>query len=362
MGNTASVDLIRALARDTGGPHASVFFPEGADEPRVEGLLREARATFRDYGWPDWFLTDPSADEPVMGRRRASALFSAPGWQTAFPVPFDLRGQVVIGEAFHVKPVLPLLALGRRFHVLALSGEGVKLFEGSRERLRPVEDQRLTAAPSQVLAYDRLAKQRQFHVAGHAGSHGRVVAHGQGIGGEIRKEHLHQYLVHIARALPALVPSGEPLVLAGVGYLQSMFRHSWPRAIPESVLGNVEHMPMDELHSRAVECVRHEEARREQAAVDGFRALRGTDLAVTRLGTVLQAAQQGRVETVWVAVDQECWGSSSDPNTCEPQQRNGTEDLLNLTACRTLLSGGSVHAVPCTEVPEGGPVAAVLRY
>lgn len=359
---TASLDHIRALARDTGGPHASLFFPADIGPDHTAGIVRQARSRLREYGWPDDFLVDPSEEQPIRGRAPATAMFSAPGWDLAFPVPHDLRQQVVIAESFHVKPVLPMLSHSGRYFLLVLSAHGVRLYEGSNEELREVESDELARTPEQVLAYDRLQKQREFHVAGHAGSHGRVIAHGQGIGDEVRKEHLHQYLIHVARVLPSVVPAGEPLVLAGVGYLQAMFRQSWPRAIPESITGNVDHLSHETLHARSRDCVDYEVARRRTAAAEGFRSLRGTDLTTTRLGTVLQASQQGRIETLWASVDRDCWGNPGDPNTCEPEPAKGLEDLLNLAAARTLLSGGTVFAVGEDEVPEGGPVAAILRY
>jgi hypothetical protein len=40
----------------------------------------------------------------------------------------------------------------------------------------------------------------------------------------------------------------------------------------------------------------------------------------------------------------------------------GDEDLLNVAAVKTLLTGGTVYAVPPDEMPDAASVAAVLRY
>ena len=121
---TASLDHIRALARDTGGPHASLFFPADIGPDHTAGIVRQARSRLREYGWPDDFLVDPSEEQPIRGRAPATAMFSAPGWDLAFPVPHDLRQQVVIAESFHVKPVLPMLSHSGRYFLLVLSAHG----------------------------------------------------------------------------------------------------------------------------------------------------------------------------------------------------------------------------------------------
>jgi hypothetical protein len=40
----------------------------------------------------------------------------------------------------------------------------------------------------------------------------------------------------------------------------------------------------------------------------------------------------------------------------------GSEDLLDFSAIRTLLNGGTVFSVPQGKMPDDKPIAAVFRY
>jgi hypothetical protein len=71
------------------------------------------------------------------------------------------------------------------------------------------------------------------------------------------------------------------------------------------------------------------------------------------------------VETLFVAVGEQIWGRhNSDNLTIQVHQEHQPEDedLLNLAAVQTFLNGGTVYAVETEKVPDGNPVAAILRY
>jgi len=79
----------------------------------------------------------------------------------------------------------------------------------------------------------------------------------------------------------------------------------------------------------------------------------------------VRAAHQGRVETLFVALDVERWGrfdAQSGAVMLHDQAAPDNEDLLGLAVIFTLRGRGAVYAVPSGEVPDGGPAAAILRY
>jgi hypothetical protein len=79
--------------------------------------------------------------------------------------------------------------------------------------------------------------------------------------------------------------------------------------------------------------------------VTRYRELRGTGKASSEVGKVVLAAQDGRVDVLFVA-----------------EEGGPTEDLLDLTAIHTILSRGTVYAVPPADMPDGAAVAAVFRF
>jgi len=103
----------------------------------------------------------------------------------------------------------------------------------------------------------------------------------------------------------------------------------------------------------------------QQAAAVRYQELANTERASSNSSEIVPAAYYGRVESLFVAVDQEQWGSF-DPATETLQIHElvepGDEDLLDLAATQTLLHGGAVYAVEQAQMPAGVPLAAVFRY
>jgi len=103
---------------------------------------------------------------------------------------------------------------------------------------------------------------------------------------------------------------------------------------------------------------------REQAAAR-YREYAQTERASHNLKEIIPAAFQGRVESLFIAFDQEQWGTFHPAtNTLHVHRvaRYRDDDLLDIAATQTLLHSGSVYTVGQAHVPGGGMVAAVFRY
>jgi hypothetical protein len=83
------------------------------------------------------------------------------------------------------------------------------------------------------------------------------------------------------------------------------------------------------------------------------------------LRKALRAAHRGQVQTLFVAADQEVWGTF-DPDTQAIRTHLSpaptADELLNLAAIKTYASGGAVYVLPASERPTASPLAALLRY
>ena len=87
--------------------------------------------------------------------------------------------------------------------------------------------------------------------------------------------------------------------------------------------------------------------------------------ASNNIGEVVPAAYYGRVESLFIAIDQELWGIFNPITSAlhvHSVARYRDDDLLDVAATQTLLHSGSVYAVERAKVPGGGPIAAVFRY
>ncbi|MGC9529110.1 MAG: hypothetical protein ACP5G2_00605 [Candidatus Bipolaricaulaceae bacterium] len=299
------------------------------------------------------------------------AAFLAPGLFRTFRLPRPLTELVVVGDRFHVKPLLPLVSEDGRYYVLALSQDRVRLFQGSRFSLCEVGLGEAPASLEEALRWDDPEEQLQFHTrtAGQGGKR-PAMFHGQGVGtdGSRHKDDLVRFFRQVDRGVQAVL-GGErvPLVLAGVDYLLPLYREasSHPRLVAGQIEGSPQQLDEDALRRRAWELVEPLfSADRRRAAEEYGRAV-SSGQATGDLGEAVAAAWHGRVETLFVALGRQRWGQF-DPQTgrvsLHEEAQADDQDLLDLAAVRTLLSGGRVYVVDPEEVPGGGPVAALLRY
>lgn len=386
-GSDDVADLIRRkdielLTESRESPCVSLFLPTHdlgtgteQDPIRLKNLLEEADARLLGGGLREpeaRTLLAPAADllhDPSFWEHRSKglALFLAPGWWRTYRLPLVLPQRAVVSSRFHVSPLLPLLAGDGHFYVLALSQNDIRLLAGTRHELHPVELEDVPRRLSEALRYDDPQKERNFHAVGRQGV-ATAIFHGHGIGGEVDKERISRYLRLVDSGLAdVLRDQRAPLVLAGTDYERAIYRAitAYPLVIEEGISGNPDHLRADELHERAWHLVEPVFRRAQQEAVARYRELVGTGRTTSDLADGVAAAGQGRVEVLFVRMNEQRWGTF-DPATgriaTNEESRPTDEDLLDLAAVRTLLSGGTVYAVPSDAVSGGTSLAAILRF
>jgi hypothetical protein len=357
------------------GPDSRPFAME--DLIRWKNLVREADARLRTAETPardvDQLLAPARAltEDSVFWQFQGDGLaaFAAPGLFRTFRVPTRLDELVVVAPRFHVKPLLPLLVGDGRFYVLALSQNEVRLIEATRDTAGEVD---LVTAPGslqEALRYDDPERQLQYHTASpHAGGRRAAVFHGHGVGTDDRKDNVLRFCQQVDRGLaPMLRGRSVPLVLAAVESVAVIYRqaNTYRHLLETLVPGNPEGISSSNLHGRAWPLVEPVMRRTREAAAARYHASRGTAKVTDDLVEALRAAAEGRMDVLFVPVGVQRWGTYDDGAQQAVVRRSpkpGDEDLLNDVAVRTILSGGTVYAVPPDEVPDGGVLAGLFRY
>jgi hypothetical protein len=286
-----------------------------------------------------------------------------------FRVPQHFDELVVVASRFHLKPLLPLLAGDSRFYVLALSQNEVRLVEATRSSAGEVD---LATAPGslrEALRFDDPERQLQYHTAApHTGGRRAAVFHGHGVGTDDQKDNVLRFCQQVDRGLAPILRAGSaPLVLAAVESIAAIYRraNTYQHLIDAMVTGNPEGLSARDLHTKAwplVEPVIHAE---RDAAVSRYHAARGSARTTASLVEALRAAADGRVNVLFVPVGVQRWGIFVDATreaVLHDSPGAGDEDLLNVLALRTWRHGGTVYAVAPADMPDGGEVAALLRY
>lgn len=274
---------------------------------------------------------------------------------------------VVVADRFHIKPLLPLVATGELFYVLALSQNEVRLLRGSRYRVSEMALGDIPPSLAAALWYEDREAQLHSHGAKRTGT-GQVAAtfHGQGVGIDTTDADLARFLSAVDDGVRHIIGSGQaPLVLAGVESTVAHYRQvsSYPNIVPDAVAGSPEALSAAELHERAwplAEPVFGDASREARTAIES-----GAVPVADSLTDVVVAAHGGRVATAFVPLGVQRWGvfDAESQQVDEHAQRDpGDRDLLDAIAVETLAHGGHVYVVDADDVPRDAPVVAALRY
>lgn len=283
-----------------------------------------------------------------------------------FPVNFD-EG-VYVQHRFHIKPLIPLLTGNGLYYVLGFSQNNVRLFEGTRFSLTEIESGFLPDSLQESLNIDEFLRNKQFHTGTNpSGGERSAIFHGHGGADEGQKDLIRQFAREINRNLtPFLTDRQAPLVVAAVEYLHPIYREVNDHAglIERGVYGNPDGFTLEELHQKSWEAVSAVFEEEKLNALKKFSKLNGSPKSCTTIEDLLKAAHAGRVENLFIALDEQVEGFF-DPDTSEIKvKQNGeyTEDLLDLCSIKTLLNGGTVFGMPRNEIPGGFRAAGTLRY
>ena len=295
------------------------------------------------------------------------AFFLASQFLRLYRLPLAFEDLVVVADRFHVTPLLPLLSGNGRFYVLALSQNAVRLLQGTRYTISEVDLRGVPRSLAEALLTHDKDEYLTFHTRPTSGGTWGAIFSGHGVGIDDAKDDLLLYFQKIDRGLHDVLRAERlPLVLAGVDYLQPIYRqaNTYPHLFEEGIKGNPDRLSSQELHDRAWALVRPHFDEAQKKAVAQYRQLSGTGRTACELEQVVSAAHHGDVETLLVALGRQRWGRfNADTGRVEEHERaeSGDEDLLNLAAIYTLAHGNTVYPVEPGQIPEGRLVAAVFH-
>jgi hypothetical protein len=384
-----SLDELKTLVEQTKGLCVSIYMPisVGADVQqnpiRFKNLIKRAESSLVENGLSDREALEilQLAQEAIdrdenfwQQQDRGLAVFLAPEVCRYYRLPPAFEELVVVTDRFYLKPLLPFLKDDRRFYILALSQQDVRLFEGTQQGIEEIKLEGVPRSLDQALQYDETAKDGQFRISTSKGGTNNSfqhagVFHGQGSPDrdDIKKD-IGQYFHAIDSGLHKYLQGKKaPLLLAGVEYLMPIYReaNTYQYLIDDGITGNPENTKPEKLHAQAWEIVEPLFVREEQQAFEHYMELAGTGRHSSDIKEVVPAAYYGRIEQLFVANGVQQWGSFN-PDTSEidmhPEAELGDEDLLDVAAVQTILNGGTVYVVDRDKVPDKASVAAVFRY
>ena len=386
-------DQARSLVEAGGWPRVSMFLPTVRAGRETEGggiqlknVLKDAEHQLEARG-----MRGPEVDKLLHGaqewvgdsdfwqhQHEGLAVYASQEGMQAYKVPRTLDPLAVVGEHFALKPLLPLAAEGGAFYLLALSENHVRLFRGTVEGLTPVEPPDLPKNFSEAMQIDMDASpEHQVRTGGSpqgAGLRQPAMFHGQGTAGDKRahKRWLFDFCRTIDHALRPefeLGRSGAPLILACVDELLPIYKeaNTYKNLLERHVEGNTDHLKPHELHERAWPIARSVFAHGRDLALERYRSLAGSDQSSADVEEVILAAQEGRVDTLLLAVDERIPGrfDAKQRTVTRGASGNGSEtaeDLGEQAIALAYQNGGTVYGFQREQMPGQVPLAAIFRY
>src|SRR5713101_8349111 len=145
-------DDLRTLLAEHQSPCVSLYVPieHGGGKKnsiRWKTCLKEAEEQLVATGRPSpsgRHLLEPARlllEDPTFWKHQSDGLacFLAPDFLRLYRLPLRFREGLVVGDRFHIKPLVPLLSESGRFYVLALSQKAVRLLQGTWQSVSDVD-------------------------------------------------------------------------------------------------------------------------------------------------------------------------------------------------------------------------------
>ncbi|SHE27531.1 hypothetical protein SAMN02745784_00059 [Tissierella praeacuta DSM 18095] len=314
-------------------------------------------------------------DETTFWQNQTEGLvvFITPDKLNYYHLPFEVKDQVVISDKFYTKPLLPLFTTDGKFYILALSKNEVRLFKASRQMVKEIIMEDAPRSVEDMKVDDDPRTKLQIRTANPISSSSlsyNTASQGQAVENDFDKNELARYFRAIDESLNKLHKGEEiPLVLAGVEYLIPIYKEisKYPNIVEEFIKGNPEILYGDDLQKMAWEIMEPKFLKIQELAEAKYNQFSGqkNGLYSNSLIKILSQAYNGQIETLFIADGIHQWGRFNPNNSkvvFDEEQNIGNEDLIDRAATLTVSRGGIVYVVEPDKVPDGGTVAAVLRY
>ncbi|XAS74904.1 hypothetical protein V3G39_09480 [Dermatophilaceae bacterium Sec6.4] len=297
------------------------------------------------------------------------AMFLRPDYTRTFKVAAPMPELATVGDRPVIGPMVRLFSGDERFLLLALSQRDVRLMQGTRETVEQVSVTELPTSLLETVDPQEPRSNTMARSADRATRGGPAVFYGHGAGDQdLKKEEVLRFLRSVDNGLhDVLAAETAPMVLFGLEQLVSPYREitTYGHVLDEAIELNPDQLRVEQLHEAAWPILEKRLRDERGQVIDRFHESAAMGRASADLPAVVEAAAQGRIETLFVKADPWCWEQAAGNDL--PIVALGTEDRyadcehVDAAAVATLNNSGQVYATSETFIP-GWQVAAIFRY
>ena len=344
-------------------------FHQGAQTLPYATQLKQALRTVQQEVFKQTFVDDAERlieplrkliATPEMNQSgRDIVIFRSPTVLLRFDLPAPVPFRSVVGQYFHLAPLLPQLRAGQEFYILELNQKHIRLLhylDGACADVplpsslpESVEQDGAFDAPDHTL--------RNRSSAGTSNGSMSGVSFGTGSEREKSSERVQHFFKSVDDGL-AVFLKGRPLLLSGARHEVAIYRRAstYARLLEGDLEKDLHSLAPDEVAHMAQESLRHQPRREADHQLQRLRELAGSERISTGIRPVLKAASEGRVAKLILAEKAEFAA------TREALESDSPEDLLNAAAVLSIRNGAEVFTLPAEAMGAEAPVAAILRY
>jgi len=373
----------RALYEKSADHLVSIYIPtyrssnNQEDQLRFKNALKQAREQLEERGMSQKeaqsYLRPAQEllDQPQFWSHLSDGLaaFIGPDFFQHEELPVTFDEFVIVGEHFHLSPMLPVLNGEQRFFLLALSQNDVRFFELNAHSITPVKIEDLVPEDmASLFEMSDVKEHLQHHSVGNEGQ-GNTVYHGQGQGEDDRRDDIRKYFKEINDGLMKMLHDEKaPMVVACVDYLLPLYQevNDYKYLMDKNISGNPEKDGPVLLHEKAWETVKDHFNQNVEEDKKRFQAAMSKDQASASLTDIVPAANYKKIETLFLRKGARLFGQfDADKNetTLHESYEKNDRDLLDLAAVQTHLNGGKVYMLDREDLPVPTAEAnAIYRF
>lgn len=368
---------LEKLIRPPSGPAVSIFLDtqkfsisSRRDQIKLKNLISQAENRLLAMGYRS--IEAGKILEPVKELQRnilfwqkqgeSLAIYSSYDFFQYYKLPFKIKEMAIAGHRFHIKPLMPLLCCHWRFNLLTLSQKKTELFRGSPYHLESIPEVKLPQG------LDEKSKESRKNL-NFRNLKGNRVFYGHGEATEDLKGKIQQYFQEINRVVSGFLTENKtPLILAGVDYFLPIYRkvNSYPCLLKDSIKGNPDKIKSTKLHQAAWQIAESHFQKEKDDDWALYQKLNGTGKTSQDLAEIVLAAKEGRINTLFVAKDKECWGEIDDSSGSVSISSDGPGlndiDLLDYVVSQTFQHNQKIYLLDSTEMPKGVLASVIFHY
>jgi hypothetical protein len=375
---TVNLEGLRSLASNHQPPCVSLYLPTHQghvpdDRSRLLGQIRRARDLLRERvsaQEADAILAplEGSANPRAFEDQLAGlAVFLSSGFQVQHRLPVEVPELLVVGDSFHIRPLLRYLESNRHFFVLLLNQNHVGFFKGTADGLVPVPIEGLPHTMTEALGEEDRERSVHYHFGARGGNN--PIYGGGGKADSSRDEDRARFCRAVDQALWSVLRDEKaPVIVAAPGREVALFRSltRYPHVVADVLGGDLGKANMAEIHARSWPIAQRVAMERQNEILERYGRFVSSARALDEVRAIAQFAIQGRVRDLLLARDVNLWGRL-DHRTGEvalfgPRGDERAEDVLDDIAEAVLLRGGDVWSIEEGRMPTKSPVAAILRW